>query len=250
MSISNKSLLDSLGDGKVIAMKVHDILVAGSLQYGGTWGGAACRAHVSIPRHVAESTFWLLVCYATFKIFSLGNKMNDLRTVARIQLSQTKYANTSGFLDKFLATIHFAMYIQLFYYKWNFSSLINLIQPCHVILLLEGIALASDGPLGVMIGTIILPALSGTFLALLFPDTTGLDQPFEELSYWIQHYLIILVPVYLLQRRNGLAYNLCSPFTVGMGVWILGVLHFSFYEVRTLLYIFIKQFGQCRVLQL
>ena len=138
--------------------------------------------------------------------------------------------------DKVLALIHFTMYLQLIYYKWNFSSLINLVQPCHMILLLEGVALASDGPLGVMISTIILPALSGTFLALLFPDTTGLDQPLEEFFYWVQHYLIIVVPIYLLQRRNGLAYKLSSTFTVGMGLWTLLFLHFSFYEVRSIPY--------------
>lgn len=230
MSSLNRSLLDSLGKSSALG-KIHDLLVAGSLKYGGTWGGAECRAYVSLQRHALESSFWILVCYVTFHLFSLGKRLSDLQIVTKIQLERPKYLNTSRNLDRFLAIVHFAMYSQLIYYKWNFSSLINLIQPCHVILLLEGIALYADGPMGVVITTIILPALSGTFLALLFPDTTGLDQPYEEISYWIQHYLIILIPIYLLQRSNGIALELSSTFTIGFGVWILALLHFSLYEV-------------------
>ena len=234
MSISTKSLIESLGKGNGYATKVHDLLVAGSLKYGGSWGGVACRAHVSLPLHIAESSFWILICFITFKVFSLGQRLSDLQIIAKMELSQKRYENTSRVFDKILAFVHFSMYLQLIYYKWNFSSLINLVQPCHLVLLLEGIALASNGPLGIIISTIILPVLSGTFLALLFPDTTGLDQPFEEISYWIQHYLIIIVPIYLLQRRNGLAYKLSSKYTIGIGLWILLLLHFSFFEVRNM----------------
>ena len=61
--------------------------------------------------------------------------------------------------DQLLAFIHFAMYIQIIYYKANISSLINLIQPCHLVLLLEGVALYTDEPLGVLITVLILPTL-------------------------------------------------------------------------------------------
>lgn len=223
--------MESLVEGRAVSQQIHDLLVAGSLKYGGSWGGPECRAQVSIANHIMESSFWILVCYATSHLFSLGRRLKDLRIVAEIQLARPVNRSELRILDKALAIVHFAMYIQLIYYKWNFSSLINLIQPCHVILLMEGIALFSDGPLGIMITSLILPSLSGTFLALLFPDTTGLDQPFERQSYWIQHFLIILIPIYLLQRSNGLAVKLCSKYTIGMGLWILGLLHFSFYEV-------------------
>lgn len=232
--MSAKSLLDSLGNGRQLATTVHDLLVAGPLKFGGSWGGEVCRSQVSVPMHIAESSIWMIFCYVAFKLFNLGKKLNDLQQVVKIQMSQTRHANDTRMFDKLLATVHFAMYLQLIYYKWNFSSLISLVQPCHVILLLEGIALASNGPLGMMISALILPALSGTFLALLFPDTTGLSQPFEEQMYWIQHYMIITIPIYLLQRRNGLACNLSGAVTIGMGVWALLFLHFSFYEVRNI----------------
>lgn len=217
---------------EVILHQIHDLFVAGSLKNGGSWGGAECRAYVDIFTHFRETCFWILLSSLFFQFFSLRRKYTDLWNVTKINLSSIKYSNTTRYLDYILATIHFSMYFQLIYYKWNFSSLINLIQPCHVILLMEGIALASNDHIGVLISVLILPSLSGTFLALFFPDTTGLDQPFEETSYWIQHYLIIFVPIYLLLRRNSLALKMSNKFTVGYGLWILTVLHFSFYEVN------------------
>ena len=134
--------------------------------------------------------------------------------------------------DKILSSIHFLIYLMLFVYKLRASSLISLVQPCHLICLFEGIALLSDGPIGVMISALILPSLSGTFLAILFPDTTGLDQPLEAIMYWVQHYLIIIVPVYLLVRKNGIALLMCDTYTICHGLWILTMLHFTFFEVR------------------
>ncbi len=107
-----------------------------------------------------------------------------------------------------------------------------MIQPCHMILLIQGIALYSKSANGVLITIFVLPALTGTMSAMLFPDTSGLDQPFEMHSYWIQHYIIQAVPLYLLARRNFLALKFANWFSVFMGVWILLLLHFSLYEVR------------------
>mmetsp|Transcript_8691 Transcript_8691/g.8629 ORF Transcript_8691/g.8629 Transcript_8691/m.8629 type:complete len:302 (+) Transcript_8691:72-977(+) len=213
-----------------MATYLHDILVAGSLKYGGTWGGPECRANVDINTHFYESAFWISICIISYKLLNFGKKLSTLRTTAKFELTLLKYANCSRKVDKILATIHFGTFLLLIYYKWNISSLISLIQPCHLVLLFEGIALASDGPLGLLITSLILPTLSGTFLAILFPDTTGLDQYLEMEFYWFQHYLIILVPIYLLQRRNSLAIEMCSVFTVSFGLCILTFLHFSLYE--------------------
>ena len=65
---------------------------------------------------------------------------------------------------------------------------------------------------------------------MVVPDTSGLDQPFEETSYWVQHVLIILVPIYLLSRNNFIAARAANFKSVVVGVWILFFMHFSFYE--------------------
>jgi hypothetical protein len=124
-----------------MATYLHDILVAGSLKYGGTWGGPECRANVDITTHFYESAFWISICIISYKLLNFGKKLSALRTAAKFELTLLKYANCSRILDKILATIHFGMFIQLIYYKWNISSLISLIQPCHLVLLFEGISL-------------------------------------------------------------------------------------------------------------
>eukprot|EP00981_Chlorochromonas_danica_P002036 scaffold416_cov161-Ochromonas_danica.AAC.4 len=110
-------------------------------------------------------------------------------------------------------------------------SLINLLQPCHLILLLQGLALLYDGVMAVNITIFLLPALTGTLLAMLFPETGGLDQFFEAESYWIQHVLIQLLPLYLLARRDFLALGHANLFSTQVGLLILMFLHFSLYEV-------------------
>ena len=69
------------------------------------------------------------------------------------------------------------------------------------------------------------------YLAILFPDTSGLDQWLEESSYWYQHYLILTVPIYLLCRDNFLVLKLSSYRTTIYGLWLLALSHFGFYEV-------------------
>ena len=230
-----KSLATKLSDiGSRVGTKVLDLFVKKALAVGGSWGGKECAAYLPMKTHLFESSIICWKCIFIFGVFRLSNRFNDHYMITKINMLSLKYRSnpTERMIDKILAVIHIGMYFQLIYYKFNCSSLISLIQPCHVILLLEGISLASDGPLGVVISTLILPSLSGSFLGILFPDTTGLDQPLEEISYWIQHYLIVIIPVYLLVRRNGLAMDLSSFFTLAFGLWILTFLHFFFYEVR------------------
>lgn len=74
----------------------------------------------------------------------------------------------------------------------------------------------------------------GTLLAMLFPDTGGLDQPLEMEAYWVQHYLVQAVPLYLLVRRDYVALRHASYLNVFLGLWVLLILHFSLYEVRRL----------------
>mmetsp|Transcript_23060 Transcript_23060/g.38468 ORF Transcript_23060/g.38468 Transcript_23060/m.38468 type:complete len:291 (-) Transcript_23060:312-1184(-) len=208
---------------------IHKSLVSGALSKG--WGGPVCRAALDFNTHIAESLFWLCVATISFHYYEVKSKYRLLCKSIEVGLAQSTQSSNMRTVDVCLSFLHFGMFIQIIYYKVNILSLINMIQPCHVILLLQGIALYSKGVLGVLITLFMLPAMTGTLLAMAFPDTGGLDQPFEMESYWLQHYLIQAMPVYLLVRRNYLALNNTGMFTIFMGLWILMVLHFSLYEV-------------------
>ena len=62
------------------------------------------------------------------------------------------------------------------------ACLVVLLQPCHVILCLEAWALLS-GQSGVAV--LLLPALTGTALAMVVPGTSGLDTT-QTIAYWAQ----------------------------------------------------------------
>jgi hypothetical protein len=217
------SMLTTLGH------QIHRYLVTGALSKG--WGGPVCRASMSIEKHMTESAFWLFVVVLSYQVYGLRSKFSALCKHIELDLVKSPQSRFWRGLDVTFSAVHFLMFLQIVYYKLNILSLVNMIQPCHVILLLQGVALFSKGSTGVIITLCILPALTGTLLAMLFPDTTGLDQPFEMDSYWLQHYLIQAMPLYLLVRRNFLAVRHASFVNVFAGLWVLLLLHFSLYEV-------------------
>lgn len=214
---------------------IRDYLVSGALSKG--WGGPACRAHVDMTTHLFESAFWVVVAIVFFFTFDLYGKMSKILRQIDAEYRTTKPAPFTRGLEEILAFVHFAMSAQLLYYKFNIMSLINLLQPCHVILFLQGIALYSTGRTGAIITMCMLPAMTGTLLAMLWPDVAGLDQPFEMESYWLQHYLIQSVPLLLLCRRNFILAKYAGAFTVVTGIWFLLLMHFSLYEVRLAIFI-------------
>ena len=57
----------------------------------------------------------------------------------------------------------------------------------------------------------MLHTLHGPICAMLFPTTDPLILPFEVETYWIQHILIILVPLYFLMIDDGHGYRPHRP---------------------------------------
>jgi hypothetical protein len=41
-----------------------------------------------------------------------------------------------------------------------------------------------------------------TTLAIAVPDTTQLQLPFEVANFWIQHYVLLITPIWLLATRR------------------------------------------------
>ena len=216
-----------------LLQNLFEMFTKGALAKG--WGGLECYQSIPLEIHVIESVGWLLASFVFYQQVQGSKWLAGLKVDIKNALSDYK-KSSSGFssfrvLELFFGCLHVLMFVQIIYYKWNIQALIYLLQPCHVILLVQGIALLSEGVLGVLISLFVLPALTGTLLAMLFPETTGLDQPLEVESYWLQHYLIQFIPFYLLLRRNALALRFASKSTVVAGLWILTILHFFLLEV-------------------
>ena len=211
---------------------INHYLASGALAKG--WGGPQCRATVPINVHIWESLGWMTVCAVSYIMVGMGRRIRKMWENIEKDLALVHTSGLEVYCDNILAVVHLLMFVVIVYYKFNIKALVNLLQPCHMIVVLEGIALYSKGPFGVLLSLFILPAMIGTLLAMLWPDVGGLDQPFEMEAYWAQHYLIQFVPIYLLIRRNFLATKYAGPFTVFCGIWFLLLLHFSLYEVLLL----------------
>lgn len=214
---------------------VHHALVDGALKNGGSWGGPICRATVSNTIHFYESIAWNLVAVLFYVGFNLKSNFTKLKHEIKQEMKISKSTTISRMFEVSLSFFHFLLYGTVIYYKTNINSLINLIQPCHLILLFEGIALFNDGVLGVMITLYMQPALIGALLATVTPDTTGLDQPLERELYYVQHVLILVVPIFLLVRHNYLALKFCNFSSIITGLAMLTVAHFFFFEVIDLI---------------
>jgi hypothetical protein len=227
--MKNKKMSNLQINNRLQSLK--DLFVLGSIKQGGSWGGKECKSALSMDLHIKESFAIIILLLLLIRFVNFKKISEDILVPTTNYYKNNKRTKFHTIVSSFLSIVHISMYGMLIFYKFNVSSLINLFQPCHVILLLEGIALASHGYLGVSVTLLILPALTGCLLALIFPDTSGLFQIFEESSYWYQHYLILTVPLYLLIRDEYLASRIASMKTTLAGLWILSFLHFTFYEV-------------------
>lgn len=221
-----------------VLKKISDLFIKGALEKGGVWGGPECISSVSFVTHYKEFILWSCIILTIYLAFNLGDFYSDLKQKIIDDIAAIKKNNNGKlisskqrFFEIIVGLIHMAICCHLFYCKYTISSLINLLQPCHVICFIQGIALLRNDHVTILISLFVLPALIGTLLAMLFPETNGLDLPFEIESYWIQHYFIQLVPIYLLIKANGLGLKYFSFKSVLMGVWILTFAHYIVFEV-------------------
>ena len=71
--------------------------------------------------------------------------------------------------------------------------------------------------------------LTGPLLALLFPVTNTLDLPLEWTIYWVQHFMLLLTPLYLttiggqfhLDPPSGLAWPAIAFSLYSLYHWVL-----------------------------
>lgn len=210
----------------------HDYVFGGALRKGGDWAGPDCAAAVPGAMHLYEGLAWVVIAALLYYALDVRGVIGSLTSAVKSKgTTKGKGGNSLILLfERVLSVMHFTMFAQLVYWKFNDKAMIMLAQPCHIILFLEGIALLSpsSSALGSTISVLVLPALTGTLLAMIVPGTSGLSK-LEVTCYWLQHIIIQIVPFYLLVRRDFQALRLCSIRTVLVGIWILQVAHWTFY---------------------
>ncbi len=214
-------------------------LEKGKLEDGFHWAGEKCLNYIPLCIHVIEATLWIaahVYFYYSLNLPKLYTKTIDcLKEInSKNPLKPGLRRTVEGWMDLIFAIILIGLYVQLIYYKTVSKCLIYLLfQPCHILLIIQAMALLSkDDITSFMLTVLHIPIFPGPISALVCADTTGLDLPFEALAYYVQHWLIVLMPIYLVLRRNGVVYRLLLESSLGMktllpGTWIVFMLHWT-----------------------
>lgn len=210
---------------------IHEMIFSGGIKKGGTWGGPVCAAHVPYDSHVSEVLLWVLLSVSIYFTFNIPGIIQSIKKSSQEIGHSCKVSLFWKQVDFLVASIHFGMWLQVLYYKINLKSLVNLLQPCHLSLLLNGSAVLFDGLPGVLCTIIGLPLSIGAVMALAFPATEGLDQPYEKLSFFIQHWILVAVPFYLVSRKNFTVASIFSFRCLLLANWVVMLVHWFFFVV-------------------
>lgn len=114
-------------------------------------------------------------------------------------------------------------------YKFSSSTVIYLLNPCHVTTAMQ-IYLLAASPSNVVTSVfrVQLNFLNGPLLAFIFPETDSRILPLEASIYWIQHGMMFVVPYYLL--RLGGVYNVENLTDINWNMFsyaIMMIYHFA-----------------------
>jgi len=216
----------------VVGDSLYEMVISGGYKKGGSWGGEECAAYVSNDLHIKETVAWICLMVALYVALGFNEKWRHMKKIIQTELDSIVPRRNPLFryLDVALGTLALCNWTLVLIYKINLHSLINLLQPCHIILLAQAFALLSNNSTGVILAMLGLPMVTGSGSALLFPDTSGLDQYLEEPAFWLQHYFIQSVPLYLLLRYDFLAARVFDLKTFLLGNWILVFTHWVLFE--------------------
>jgi len=210
--------------------KWYDWSVSGvDFNYEGN-GGIECRDHVSFNRRVNETLLGMGVpslAYILYLIYSTFATTSRPQKQTYLPQHRTQYSPLRMLL---LVSLSFCFGIEVGY-KFASKQLVWLLNPCHVTSLIQMYLLAAPSELwsgNQTIFKIMLHTLHGPLAALLFPVTDCLIMPFEVEIYYIQHYIIILVPLYLLLVEDGHGYQSHSSFDLNWylkSYWVWSLWH-------------------------
>ncbi|XP_021944465.1 transmembrane protein 164 isoform X2 [Folsomia candida] len=159
-------------------------------------GGPTCTDFTANPRRLIEFVFGIVFASGLIAWAYKNCSLPEYRHAPR---------RDRGGRKTLLAIVSLVFGMEVAY-KFATKTVIFLLNPCHVITAIQIYLLAATPSRFVTaLFRIHLNFLNGALLALVFPVTNTLFLPFETEIYFIQHFMMLVTPYYLL--RVGGAYN-------------------------------------------
>jgi hypothetical protein len=216
--------MDHIASGVYETIRMHPEMLS--------WGGAKCLGFVAKETHIFEGGVWLAFLIFTGFYMNIPANFKKVFTDAQsLHKSKVKVNNSILFCCKILGIVHCVVCAHLIWCKWQSRTLIYLLQPCHLILFAQTIALFASNELCCTLMVFTIPPMVGAVLATIFPDTSGLVLFMETEAYFIQHICITVVtPLCLLLRQSDTIRNLVTAANIFTGVWMLILYHWLLLE--------------------
>jgi len=189
-------------------------------------GGFDCYDYLTIQSRVTDTcVFVMLVFILIFPKIIRSLTLPKEWEIAKFCQKPTAQ-RICGFRKFLLIALSIILGIELGY-KISERSWIFLLNPCHVITILQIYLLSSEpGRMCTAVFRLHIHLLFGAFLAFVFPVLNTRVRHGEQMIYYLQHFMITLVvPPYLI--HTGGAYR-CEPLRDFNWV-LLAVVLFGFY---------------------
>lgn len=165
-------------------------------------GGIECAAHSSLRQRLVETLLTVIVAACEIYYATYYAKSDLGRSFPR------EYARERQGRPSVLRRLVLVVYALLWGIEIGFKlasrSFIYILNPCHMVTLIQIILLTFSSNYYTR-GLYRLHAgmLNGGTLAIYFPVTATRLFPFEVELYYIQHILILTVPIFLLTSHGG-----------------------------------------------
>jgi len=170
--------------------------------------------YISPEEHVRQSIGFFLFCFVLIYASRWGKVVTSKLSKPSPPLNLLEHT--------FRVTLTINFILQLIYKTTRgWRILTYMLQPCHAATLVYLYCLyTKDYTRATKAFQIGLHYMFFTALAIAVPDTTQLHLPFEVANFWIQHYALLLCPLYLLVNRRFIlspSWALTS-YSVGIGL--------------------------------